>query len=128
MIVRYFTIAPVDIQIIGSSRVTTSINSSVTLACELYGYLPSGAEPEILWQTLNPSTTIMSSDPWYTISSSSGSRQIQNGGSSPRPSFISSLTIDVVDDSVEGTYLCSSTPHFQTLQLVVEGGMFAMYL
>ena len=105
---------------------TTSINSSVTLACELYGYLPSGAEPEILWQTLNPSTTISSSDSWYTISSTSESRQIQNGGSSPRPSFISSLTIDVMDDSVEGTYLCSSTPYFQTLELVVEGGMFAV--
>ena len=99
----------------------------MTLACELYGYLPSGAEPEILWKTLAPPTTISSSDLQYTISSSSGSRLIQNGGSSSRSSFISSLTIDVMDDSVEGTYLCSSTPYFQTLQLlVVEGGMFAV--
>ena len=100
----------------------------MTLACELYGYLPSGTEPEILWQTSDPSTTVSSSDPRYTISSSSGSKQIQNGGSSPRPSFISSLTIDVMDDSVEGTYHCSSTPHIQTLCLVVEGGMFAVYI
>ena len=88
--------------------VTTQTNSSVNLSCEIYGYLADGAEPHISWQKLQ-SMALISTNPLYMISSTNGSKQIQNGGSTPGPSFVSSLTIDVVDETVAGTYLCSST-------------------
>ena len=83
-------------------------NSSVTLSCEIYGYLPNDAEPQISWHKL-PNVAVTSNDPLYMISSTNGSKQIQNGGITPGPSLISSLTIDVVDVTVAGTYLCSSS-------------------
>ena len=105
------------------TTVTAQINSSVTLSCEIYGYLADGAEPHISWQKL-PSTAITSNDPLYIISDTNGSKQIQNGGSTPGPSFVSSLTIDVVDETVAGTYLCSSTATGATIpsiKLTVTG-------
>ncbi len=97
-------------------------DSSVTLSCEIYGYLPRGSQPQITWRRIN-GETISSSSPPYTLSMSDGPRQIQNGGDSPRPSYVSSLTIDVMDKSVADNYTCSSLSSFQTIQLVVEGGI-----
>ena len=60
-----------------------------------------------------PSTSSMSvssDNPLYTISTSDGSRQIQNGGSTPRPSLVSSLTIDVLDESVNCSTICETSP------------------
>ena len=54
------------------------------------------------------------------ITTSVGSRQIQNGGSTPGPSLVSSLTIDVMDESVAGMYTCSGPSNFQSFQLVVN--------
>ena len=54
------------------------------------------------------------------ITTSDGSRQIQNGGSTPGPSHVSSLTIDVMDESVAGMYTCSGPSNFQTFQLHVD--------
>ena len=82
------------------NTLVATINSSVTLSCEIYGYLPRGSQPHITWRM--GSVTISSSDPLYTIFMSVGSRQIQNGGPTPRPSFVSSLIIDVMDESVAG--------------------------
>ena len=60
------------------------------------------------------------------ITTSAGSRQIQNGGSTPGPSLVSSLTVDVMDESVDGMYTCSGPSNFQTFQLHVniDGGMY----
>ena len=69
------------------------------------------------------SIPVSSSNPLYTISMSDGSRQIQNGGSTPRPSLVSSLTIDVTDESVAGEYVCSGPSSFQTIVLNVQGGI-----
>ena len=101
------------------TTVRAQTNSSVTLSCEIYGYLPYGDQPQISWQKL-PNMLITSNGPLYTISSTSGSKQIQNGSSTPGPSFISSLIINVVDETVAGTYICSSsdTP-IQTIVLTV---------
>ena len=110
--------------------VITTTNSSVTLSCEIFGYLPRGSQPQITWRTWmgGPGTSSMpvsSDNPLYTISTSDGSRQIQNGGSTPRPSLVSSLTIDVLDESVAGEYyVCSGPSSFQTIVLnIQQGGM-----
>ena len=110
--------------------VVTTTNSSVTLSCEIFGYLPRGSQPQITWRTRmgGPGTSsipISSSNPLYTISTSDGSRQIQNGGSTPRPSLVSSLTIDVLDESVAGEYVCSGPSSVQTIVLnVQQGGVY----
>ena len=71
------------------------------------------------------SIPISSSNPLYTISMSDGSRQIQNGGSTPRPSLVSSLTIDVMDKSVAGEYVCSGPSSVQTIVFnVQQGGVY----
>ena len=70
-----------------------------------------------------PGTSSMpesSSNPLYTIATSDGSRQIQNGGSTPRPSLVSSLAIDVMDESIAGEYVCSGPSSFQTIVLNVQ--------
>ena len=104
-----------------NDSVTAQTNSSVTVSCEIYGYLPDGSEPQIFWRKLD-GAAIYSDTPLYTISSSNGSKQIQNGGSTPSPSFISSLTIDVVDETLAGTYLCSSiATTVQAIMLEVRG-------
>ena len=53
--------------------------------------------------------TILGNEPLYSISTGDGSKEIQNGGSMPRASYVSSLTIDVVDNSVGGFYLCTGS-------------------
>ena len=53
--------------------------------------------------------TILGNEPLYSISTGDGSKEIQNGGSMPRASHISSLTVDVADNSVDGIYLCSGS-------------------
>ena len=103
---------------LSNSTVNTSMNSSVTLSCEVYGYLPRLSLPLIIWRSMNGGTIGNSS--LYTITTSNGSRQIQNGGPSPIPSHVSSLTIDVMDDSVAGMYTCSGPSNFQTIQLLVH--------
>ena len=60
------------------------------------------------------------SPPYYTITTSAGSKQVQNGGSTPVPSLVSSLTIDVMDESVASMYTCSGPSNFQTFQLLVN--------
>jgi hypothetical protein len=107
----------------------TTVNSSVTLSCEVYGYLPRASEPRIIWRRMNGGTTPISSSPPYMITTSPGSRHIQNGGDSPIPSVVSSLIIDVMDDSVADMYMCSGPSNFETIQLIVEvdGGGPGMY-
>ena len=53
--------------------------------------------------------TILGNEPLYSISTRDGSKEIQNGGSSPRASYVSSLIINVADNSVGGIYLCSGS-------------------
>ena len=59
------------------------------------------------------------------INETAGSRQIQNGGPSPGPSLVSSLTIDVMDESVADMYTCSGPSNFETFTLSVLGGMYS---
>ena len=112
-----------DIVALTNTPVVTTANSSVTLFCEIFGYLPRGSQPQITWQM--GAMAISSSNPLYTIFTSDGSRQIQNGGSTPRPSLVSSLTIDVMDESVAGEYVCSGPSSVQTIVLnVQQGGVY----
>ena len=111
---------------ISNRTIVTTVNSSVTLSCEVYGYLPSGSQRQINWRRMNGGT-ISSSNPLYTLSTSNGSRQIQNGGISPIRSLVSSLTIDVMDTSVADMYTCSGPSNFGTIELIVNddgGGMY----
>ena len=58
------------------------------------------------------------------LSTSNGTEHIQNGGASPQPSYVSSLTINVMDRSVEDTYICSGPSFvFQSIELDLGGGM-----
>ena len=121
-------IGPVT-EAISNRTIVTTVNSSVTLSCEVYGYLPSGSQRQINWQRTN-GESISNSNPPYTLSTSNGSRQIQNGGISPIPSLVSSLTIDVMDTSVADMYTCSGPSNFGTIQLTVndDGGGMYMYI
>ena len=111
-------IGPVT-EAISNRTIVTTVNSSVTLSCEVYGYLPSGSQRQINWQRMIGGA-ISSSSPPYTLSTRNGSRQIQNGGISPIPSLVSSLTIDVMDISVADMYTCSGPSNFATIQLIVN--------
>ena len=71
---------------------------------------------------MNGGAILSNTSPYYMITTSAGSRQIQNGGSSPIPSLVSSLTIDVMDDSVADMYTCSGPSNFQTIQLLITTG------
>ena len=104
---------------VSNRTIVTTVNSSVTLSCEVYGYLPSGSQRQINWRRMNGGS-ISSSNPPYTLSTRNGSRQIQNGGISPIPSLVSSLTIDVMDASVADMYTCSGPSNFGTIQLDVS--------
>ena len=115
-----------------NTLVVTTTNSSVTLSCEIFGYLPRGSQPQITWRTRmgGPGTSSMpvsSSNPLYTIATSNGSRQIQNGGSTPHPSLVSSLTIDVIDESVAGEYVCMGPSSSQTIVLNIQQGGICQY-
>ena len=125
---RYRSCTAADI-VASNTLVVATTNSSVTLSCEIFGYLPRSSQPQITWRTRmgGPGTSsipVSSSNPLYEIATSVGSRQIQNGGSTPRPSLVSSLTIDVMDESVAGEYVCSGPSSFQTIVLNVQGGMY----
>ena len=89
---------------------------SVTLSCEIYGYLSSS--PDIAW-TLANTDTVLSNDSSYTITTRDGNRLIQNGGLFPNPSFISDLTFSYNTSQPIQTYICTflSTPRVFTLRL-----------
>ena len=71
--------------------------------------------------------TISPNSPSYAILTSDGSRLIQNGGSVPGPSHVSSLTVDVMDESVAGSYVCSGPSSFEKIDLLVQSGIY-MYV
>ena len=99
-----------------SNKVSANLNSSVTLSCELYGYLPMDSRPLISWSKVG-------SDLIFSTTDGEGSRRIQNGESSPRPSLVSNLTIDVAEESAAGLYICSSVSVVRTIQLVINPGI-----
>ena len=105
---------------LNSTPVVTTTNSSVTLSCEIFGYLLRDSQPHITWRI--DGVMILPSHPSYSISTSDGSRQIQNGGSTPRPSLVSSLTIDVTDKSVAGIYVCLGPSFIRRIKLDVQEG------
>ena len=79
-------------------RVNAS-DSIATLRCMLYGYLPSGQEPSIMWR-LDGIT--LSNTSVYTITNEDGDMLIQNGGPQPIPSLTSTLTVNLTLSSVTG--------------------------
>ena len=89
---------------------------SVTLSCEIYGYLSSS--PDIAW-TLANTDTVLSNDSSYTITTRDGNRLIQNGGLFPSPSLISDLTFSYNTSQPIQIYICTflSTPEVFTLRL-----------
>ena len=100
-----------------NTTVTTD-NPSATLSCELYGYLPEQL-PTIVWTFGGDQLT---DDSVFTIMTQDGSHMIQNGGNTPRPSVRSVLTINRLNTTHEGTYICSSSGRVSTIYLqVVEG-------
>ena len=106
-----------------SSQVTvTSDDPSATLSCELYGYLNINSLPTIVWTFGNDQLT---DDSVFTITTEDGNRMIQNGGTTPRSSVRSLLTINSPNTSHEGTYICSSSGRVSTVYLqVVEGTLY----
>ena len=101
------------------SRVTvTSDDPSATLSCELYGYLPEEL-PTIVWTFRNDSLT---DDSVFTITTQDGSRMIQNGGTTPRRSVRSLLTINSPNMKHEGNYSCCAGGRVNTVYLRVVGG------
>ena len=87
-------------------RVTSS-DSTATLRCMLYGYLPSGEEPSIKWE-LDGAT--LSNNSMYTITTEDGKMLIQNGGLQPIPSLTSTLTVNLTLSplTVSQPYICLS--------------------
>ena len=106
-----------------SSRVTvTSDDPFATLRCELYGYLNNNSLPPIVWTFGGDQ---LRDDSVFIITTEDGSRRIQNGGSTPRPSVRSVLTINSPNTTHEGTYNCSSSGRVSTVDLqVVEGTLY----
>ena len=107
-----------------SSRVTvTTDDSSATLSCELYGYLPE-EPPTFVWTFGGDQLT---DDSVFTITTEDGSRMIQNGGNTPRPSVRSVLTINRPMTTHEGTYICFAGGRVSRIDLqVVEGKCYVI--
>ncbi len=93
---------------------TGVVNESVSLSCELYGYVNDGVG--ITWQFGNNVEQMMN-DSVYTITKKSGDHMIQNGEDSPRPSVRSFLTIEMLTSNETGTYICSGGGKSQILNL-----------
>ena len=101
-----------------SSNTTVTTDSSATLSCELYGYLTNSL-PTIVW---NFGSDQLTDDSVFTITTEDGSRMIQNGGTTPRPSVRSLLTINRPMTTHEGTYICSAGGDSKNITLqVIEG-------
>ena len=100
-----------------NTTVTTN-DPSATLSCELYGYLTNSL-PTIVW---NFRSAQLTDDSVFTITTEDGGRMIQNGGTTPRPSVRSLLTINRPMTTHEGTYICSADGDSRSIILwVVEG-------
>ena len=121
--VQNVTLVTVFFLILGmlaSSPITTVTTNhpSTTLSCELYGYLPEQL-PTIVW---NFGGDQLTDDSVFTITTEDGNRMIQNGGTTPRPSVRSVLTINRPNTTHEGTYICSADGDSRSIILwVVEG-------
>ena len=101
-----------------SSNTTVTTESSTTRDCELYGYLPEQLPP-IVWTFDGNQLT---DDSVFTITTEDGSRIIQNGGNTPRPSVRSVLTINRPRTTHEGTYICSADVDSRSITLqIIEG-------
>ena len=101
-----------------SPNTTVTTDSSATLSCELYGYLPEQL-PTIVWTFGGDQLT---DDSVFTITTQDGNRMIQNGGTTPRSSVRSVLTINRPMTTHEGTYICSADGDSRSIILwVVEG-------
>ena len=109
------------LQVESSTIHITASDSTATLRCTLYGYLPSEQEPSIMWRLAG---TILSNNSVYTITNEDGDMLIQNGGPQPIPSLTSTLTIDLILSPVTGSlsYIClssqASDPGFQNITLM----------
>ena len=99
---------------------------SVTLSCEIDGYLSSS--PDITWTLVNPDT-VLSNDSTYTITTRDGNRLIQNGGLFPIPSFISDLTFTHNTSQPIQIYTCAflTTQKIFTLTLTDATAMPGMW-
>ena len=103
-----------------ASSVTTD-DSSATLNCELYGYLPE-EPPTIVW---NFGSDQLTDDSVFTITTQDGSRMIQNGGTTSQPSVRSLLTINRPNTTHQGNYSCFAGGRVSTVYLqVVEGRLY----
>ena len=104
--------------LVSSSNTTVTTDSSTTLSCELYGYLPEQLPP-IVWTFGGNQLT---DDSVFTITTEDGSRMIQNGGNTPRPSVRSILTINRPNISHVGAYTCSVDVDSRSITLqIIEG-------
>ena len=103
-------------------------DSTATLRCMLYGYLPSGQESSIEWGVNGSALT---NDSVYTIVNEDGDMLIQNGGPQPIPSLTSTLTVNLTLSPVTGIqkYNCFSSqvgvsaPGFQSIS-IVQGKLY----
>ena len=106
-----------------SGTVNARLNEEVALSCEMYGYFDVNL-PEITWHYGDDTGPVDLNSTLYdiiNISTSDGDRFIQNGGSTPRPSVISTLRIVIRDSSAFGVYSCQieSASSFFQLNLII---------
>ena len=105
-----------------SNKTVTTDEPSATLNCELYGYLTNSLPP-IVWTFGGNQLT---DDSVFTITTEDGSRMIQNGGNTPRPSVRSILTINRPNMTHEGAYFCSASGRTSRIDLQVVEGRFTI--
>jgi len=105
------------VEVLVSSPTTTVTigDSSATLSCEVYGYLMRQS-PTVTW---NFGSDVVMNDSVFNITVQDGSHMIQNGGDTPQPSMRSVLTINHLNQTHEGSYICSVNGALGTI--ILEG-------
>ena len=105
--------------VIGNGTVRANVLDTVTLSCEMFGYFPEDL-PEFEWRIGN--VNIDSTKPLYNISTSKGTRLIQNGGNVSIPSVISTLSVFIANESMFGSYICQAQGLFHVIPIEDSGG------
>ena len=80
------------------TRVLAHINQTITISCELSGYLT-----EIQWKH----NTLLATGSLYTISTHAGTKDAIGIDGAMRKSIISQLRINNINDFTIGTYTCA---------------------
>ncbi len=86
-----------------ASNLEVSKGSLVSLSCEVYGYLQRSLS-DITWRVNNE--IILTNNPAFTITTTEGTKLIQNGGAFLTASIISQLTFVWNASTQDQVYVC----------------------